>query len=77
MGQKSANLNLRIAPGLKEALRALAAREYRSIASMIEVMVRERCATSGIDVAGESPGEGKAKPKQKRNTSIKTRSDKP
>jgi len=76
MSQKSANLNLRIAPSLKEALRVLAAREYRSVASMIEVMVRERCATSGIDVAGDFPGEGKAKPKRKRNTVIKTRSDK-
>jgi len=60
MRQRTEYLNLRILPAVKEALRALAAKEYRSIASMIEVMVRERCRDTGISVAEVAPKQKKS-----------------
>lgn len=38
---KTATLSFRIEPGLKEALRAAAEQEHRSIANMVEVMIRD------------------------------------
>ncbi len=68
MRQKTEYLNLRIAPGVKEGLRALAAKEYRSIAGMVEVLVRERCGNDGIAIPDQDP-------KQKRlgKTDIRSR----
>jgi hypothetical protein len=37
---KTATLTFRIEPNLKDAVRAAAGREHRSIANMIEVMIR-------------------------------------
>ena len=48
---KIATLNLRIEPGLKEAVREAAAREHRSVANMIEVLIRRHCNEAGIRVA--------------------------
>jgi hypothetical protein len=53
MRQKTEYLNLRILPAVKEALRVLAAKEYRSIASMVEMMVRERCEKAGFPIERE------------------------
>lgn len=47
---KTTTLTLRIEPSLKEALRAAAAREHRSIANMIEVMIRDHCGRVGITI---------------------------
>ena len=47
---KISTLNLRIEPGLKEAVREAAAREHRSIANMIEMLIRRHCDKSGITV---------------------------
>ena len=47
---KTATLNLRIAPLLKDALRTAALQEHRSIANMVEVMIREHCETKGISI---------------------------
>ena len=49
---KTATLTLRIAPKLKEALRTAASREHRSIANMVEVLVRSHCETAGIPLMG-------------------------
>ena len=38
---KTATLNLRITPVLKQALKNAAEREQRSLANMVEVMIRE------------------------------------
>ncbi|HCT3226646.1 TPA: hypothetical protein RJ957_004821 [Enterobacter hormaechei] len=40
---KTATLTIRLEPGLKEALRAAAQVEHRSIANMIEVLIRVHC----------------------------------
>ena len=45
---KTSTLTFRIAPALREALRAAADREHRSIANMVEVLIREHCARNGI-----------------------------
>lgn len=47
---KTATLNLRIDPFLKEALRVAALQEHRSIANMVEVMIREHCESKGISI---------------------------
>lgn len=45
---KTATLSFRIEPGLKEALRTAAEQEHRSIANMVEVMIREYCGRVGV-----------------------------
>lgn len=47
---KTATLTLRIDPDIKEALRAVAEHEHRSIANMIEVLVREHCQRKGVGI---------------------------
>ena len=47
---KSATLTFRIDPALKEALRIAAAREHRSIANMVEVLIRDYCGRNGITI---------------------------
>lgn len=47
---KTSTLTFRINPALKEALRVAAAREHRSIANMVEVMIRDYCGRSGIAI---------------------------
>lgn len=47
---KSATLIVRIDPAIKEGLRAVAEREHRSQANMIEVMIRDYCQRAGIGI---------------------------
>jgi len=47
---KTATLTLRIDPGVKQGLRLVAEQEHRSLANMIEVMIRSYCADNGITV---------------------------
>lgn len=47
---KTATLTFRIDPRIKEALRAAANLEHRSIANMVEVMIRDYCEQHGIEV---------------------------
>lgn len=47
---KTATLSFRIEPGLKEALRAAAEQEHRSIANMVEVMIWEYCGRNGVAI---------------------------
>lgn len=47
---KTATLTLRIEPRLKESLRAAAEREHRSIANMIEMLIRDYCVQNDISV---------------------------
>jgi hypothetical protein len=48
---KTTTLTFRIEPGLKEALRTAAAREHRSIANMVEVLIRDYCGRNGIAIS--------------------------
>lgn len=47
---KTTTLTFRIEPGLKEALRAAAAREHRSIANMVEVLIRDWCGRNSVPI---------------------------
>ncbi len=47
---KISTLNLRISPALKDAVREAAAREHRSVANMVEVLIRRHCEDSGIPI---------------------------
>jgi hypothetical protein len=47
---KVATLNLRIDPALKEALRIAAIRDRRSLANLVEVLIRRHCEASGISI---------------------------
>ena len=56
---KISTLNLRIEPGIKQAVREAAAREHRSVANMIEMLIRRHCDEAGIripDRAGPNAG---------------------
>ena len=45
---KISTLNLRIEPRIKEAVREAAAREHRSVANMVEMLIRRHCEQAGI-----------------------------
>ena len=51
---KIATLNLRIDPGVKEAVREAADIEHRSVANMIEMLIRRHCDDAGIIVPEQS-----------------------
>lgn len=55
---KSATLNLRIDPGIKDAVREAADREHRSVANMVEMLIRRHCEDAGIVI----PARGQAYP---------------
>lgn len=48
--RKTATLNLRIDPVIKEAARLAAERDHRSVANMIELLIRRHCETNGIPI---------------------------
>ena len=48
--KKTTTLNLRVDPGIKEAIREAASREHRSIANMIEILIRKHCDDVGISI---------------------------
>lgn len=45
---KIATLNLRIDPGVKDAVREAADKEHRSVANMVEMLIRRHCDRAGI-----------------------------
>ena len=47
---KISTLNLRIEPAVKEAVREAAAREHRSVANMVEMLIRRHCSEAGIAI---------------------------
>ena len=50
VASKTATLNLRIDPTLKEALRIAALRDHRSIANLVELLIRRHCEANGISI---------------------------
>jgi hypothetical protein len=48
--QKTATLNLRIDPALKDAVRVAAEQDHRSIANLIETLIRRYCKERGISI---------------------------
>jgi hypothetical protein len=47
---KSTNLNLRIAPEVREALRQAAEREHRSVSNMVEYLIVQYCQRNEIPI---------------------------
>ena len=47
---KSTTLTVRIHPAVKDGLRTMAQRDHRSLANMIEVMIRDYCGHHGIKI---------------------------
>ena len=47
---KTATLTLRIDPAIKDGLRLAAEKEHRSLANMIEVMIRDYCGRNGVPI---------------------------
>jgi hypothetical protein len=56
---KTATLTFRVDPGLKEALRVAAEQERRSLANIVEVMIRKYCDEVGVRVAESTPPQDK------------------
>ena len=54
---KTATLTFRIDPYLKEALRTAAHREHRSIANMVEVLIRDYCGRNSIEIEETKPSD--------------------
>lgn len=48
---KISTLNLRIHPDVKHAVKTAAAREHRSVANMVEVLILRHCSQTGISLA--------------------------
>jgi hypothetical protein len=51
---KISTLNLRIDPAVKDAVREAAEREHRSVANMVEMLIRRHCDQSGISISEQS-----------------------
>lgn len=47
---KSTNLNLRIAPEVRDALREAAVRDHRSISNMVEYLIVQHCQRNDIQI---------------------------
>jgi hypothetical protein len=52
--KKTATMNLRVDPTIKEAVRIAANREHRSIANMMEILIRQHCKQHGISIPEQS-----------------------
>lgn len=57
---KTATLNLRIDPNLKEAARIAAQLEHRSIANLIELLIHQHCERTGISIPEQTELFGEA-----------------
>jgi len=51
---KTSTLNLRIDPNLKEAIRVAAIHDHRSVANLVELLIRRHCETAGIPIPEQS-----------------------
>ena len=52
--KKTTTMNLRVDPAIKDAIREAAQRDNRSIANMIEVLIRRHCEEVGITILEQS-----------------------
>ena len=52
--KKTSTLNLRIDPALKEAARIAALQEHRSVANLLELLIRRHCEAAGIAIPEQS-----------------------
>ena len=50
VAKKTTTLNLRVDPGIKEAVKIAAEKEHRSVTNFIELLVRQHCKKVGITI---------------------------
>ena len=50
VAKKTAALNIRINPDIKEAIRVAAKRQNRSVANMVETLIIQHCEEVGISI---------------------------
>jgi hypothetical protein len=50
IAKKTTTLNLRVDPLVKDAVRYAASQEHRSVANMVEMMIRQYCRDAGYPV---------------------------
>ena len=55
VAKKTAALNIRIDPDLKEAIRVAAKRDHRSIANIVEMLIIHHCERVGITIPEQQP----------------------
>ncbi len=55
VAKKTAALNIRIDPDIKEAIRVAADRERRSVANMVEMLILKHCEEVGISIPEQKP----------------------
>lgn len=48
--RKTVTLNLRVDPAIRYAVKEAAAKEHRSVANLVEVLIRERCKKLGVSI---------------------------
>jgi len=48
--KKTTTLNLRVDPAIKEAIKVAANKEHRSVANMIEMLIRTHCEQEDISI---------------------------
>ena len=53
---KTETVTVRIEPAVKAGLKAVAEQERRSLANMIEVMIRQYCDAAGVQIGGPDGG---------------------
>jgi hypothetical protein len=62
---KTEIIRVRIDPAVKAGLKAVAEQEHRSIANMVEVLIRDDCGQRGIEIpesgTGDSTERGKTR----------------
>ncbi len=51
---KTSTLNLRIDPNLREAVRIAAIHDHRSVANLVEMLIRRHCEAAGIPIPEQS-----------------------
>jgi len=59
--KKTTTLNLRVDPAIKEAIKVAANRDHRSVANMIEMLIRKHCEHEGISIPEQHTLFGDAK----------------
>ncbi|MCC8613063.1 hypothetical protein [Xanthomonas euvesicatoria] len=67
---KSSNLNLRVTPSFKRALKAAADHEQRSMVNMLEVLVASYCENNHISIPPKSESEVHAAGKSQARTAL-------
>lgn len=53
---KTETITVRIEPAVKAGLKTVAEQERRSLANMIEVMIRQYCDAAGVRIGGPDTG---------------------